>query len=555
MKFISITLFYLITVFMSNNLFAQSSDLSLKQLLLMPGVLTKGHAKIENQCNKCHANFDKTNQSPLCLDCHTKINQDLVNKTGFHSNLSIKEQQHCPLCHSDHKGRDFDITSLDSDHFNHSKTDFELEGIHKKLSCGDCHKVGDKLLNKKIAASGSIEKEGKFHLPLKTGKCLTCHAAQHKEKLDTDCTKCHNQTNWRVKKFDHNKTDFALKGKHQQVACKLCHINDVAVKIGTECTNCHLSKDKHLGVFGKKCTSCHSEKTWKNEHYDHFKETKFRLIGKHKKLACSNCHKTPVSQLNKTDNVKSSAKSDVKTCNSCHKNDDVHAGNNGTKCQKCHNNDSWKKSTFDHNKDTKFTLQGTHKKLHCDACHLPNTLKNIDHKNSTKDIRQCYSCHQLSDPHKGKLGKKCESCHQQQAWQKQVTFNHDFSRFPLTGGHKLLVCQTCHDSADFEIKNIQCRSCHQGDDFHEETLGKKCEQCHNTASWSSWIFDHQNETKFPLEGAHQNLTCNLCHTGSLAKPLLPPKSCSDCHQSDDVHQGGFGQNCQKCHNTESFNDF
>jgi len=559
MKYIVITLFYLITMLSSTSVVAQSNDLSLKQLLLMPGKLANAHAKIENQCNKCHANFDKTNQSPLCLACHTKINQDIVNKTGFHNSLSNKEKQQCPLCHSDHKGRGFDITSLDRDHFDHSKTDFKLEGIHQRLSCGDCHKPTAKLVDKSVnklvnttlEKNGLTEKEGAFHLTLKTDTCLTCHADQHKTKLDTQCTKCHNQTNWRVNNFDHNKTDFVLKGKHQQVACKLCHINDVSVKIGTQCSNCHLSKDKHLGVFGKKCSTCHSEKTWKNDHYDHFKETKYRLVGKHKNLACASCHKTPIAKIRKSNNTNSIAK----TCNSCHKSDDIHAGNNGTNCQKCHNNNSWKKSTFDHNKDTKFTLQGTHKKLHCDACHLPNTLKNVDHKNAIKDVRECYSCHQLTDPHKGKLGKKCQSCHKQQTWQKQVTFNHDFSRFPLTGGHKLLVCQSCHESADFEIKSINCRSCHQGDDIHEGTLGKKCEQCHNTASWSTWMFDHQSETKFSLEGAHQNLTCDLCHKSSLAKPLFPPKSCVDCHQGDDVHQGSFGQNCQRCHNTESFNDF
>jgi len=539
LRFAIITVFLLGNVLASSSLYAQSNELSLKQLLLTPGKLTQAHAKIENQCSKCHANFDKSNQSPLCLECHTKINTDIKNSKGFHSNLSQKERNQCQLCHSDHKGRNFNITSLDIDHFDHSKTEFELEGIHKRLSCDDCHKVSEKKLK---------EKEGAFRLELKAGKCLSCHADQHENKLDKKCSKCHNQTNWHVNKFDHNKTDFALKGKHQQVACKLCHINDVSVKIGSQCTTCHLSKDKHLGVFGKKCTACHSEKTWKKEHYDHFKETKYRLVGKHKKLACSTCHTTPVSKNN-------NASKTNETCNSCHKNDDIHSGNNGTNCEQCHNNSSWSKSTFKHNKDTQFTLEGIHQKLHCDACHLPNTLKQFDKKNHSKKVRKCYSCHQLNDPHKGKLGKKCQSCHKQQKWQSQITFNHDFSRFPLTGGHKLLVCQSCHESADFEIKNIQCSSCHASDDIHESTLGKKCEQCHNTSSWSTWQFDHQIQTKFPLEGAHQNLTCKLCHSSELTKPLSPPKACVDCHQPDDVHQGSFGQDCQRCHNMESFNDF
>ncbi len=486
----------------------------------MPGKLTQAHAKIESQCNKCHLQFDKSNQSPLCLDCHKAIKSDLQNSTGFHSKLAKNKIKQCSLCHTDHQGRNTNITSLDTEHFNHQQTEFPLKNSHLKLSCNDCHKKNNK----------------NFRIKLKVGQCTSCHQDPHQGKLKNDCSKCHNQKKWQVRQFDHSKTTFKLVGKHQQLICQSCHVNDVSKKIGDQCVNCHRSKDKHFNVFGNKCGACHTSKSWKKTDYNHYSSTKFRLLGKHKTLACVDCHLKKVSP--------------EKSCNSCHKNNDIHLGNNGTDCQQCHNNNKWQDTSFDHNNDTDFTLQGAHKKLNCDACHLLNS-----EKKAVATTRQCNDCHQLTDAHRGKLGKDCQDCHKQQQWNQQVTFNHDFTLFPLTGAHQLLFCQSCHDTADFSVKSFKCADCHIDDDFHQKTLGNKCEQCHNTSSWSAWQFDHQRQTDFPLKGAHNKLACNLCHKKELPKPLKPAKECVSCHKKDDTHHGTFGRNCQQCHNKESFYDF
>ena len=68
------------------NFSAQAEDeLSLKQLLLMPGKLTEPHADLETKCESCHVHFEKSNQSPLCLDCHEEVANDLKFDKGFHS--------------------------------------------------------------------------------------------------------------------------------------------------------------------------------------------------------------------------------------------------------------------------------------------------------------------------------------------------------------------------------------------------------------------------------------------------------------------------------------
>ena len=52
--------------------------------LLMPGEVSKAHAKIEVECNKCHDRTDSSRQTTLCIDCHKDIGTDLQRKRGFH---------------------------------------------------------------------------------------------------------------------------------------------------------------------------------------------------------------------------------------------------------------------------------------------------------------------------------------------------------------------------------------------------------------------------------------------------------------------------------------
>lgn len=501
------------------------NSLDLKQLLLTPGKLTQSHAHLENQCKQCHEHFDKSEQAPLCLDCHKTIKADLDNKTGFHSTIEQPQLNQCSSCHSDHLGPDANIMGFDTDIFDHDRTDFPLKESHVRVSCNSCH---DK----------THPKSNKPTFLLESTECSSCHKDPHEGKLKDDCSSCHSQSNWQVPKFDHSKTDFLLKGKHQDLACVACHVNDVADPVGNQCSNCHRSNDKHLGIFGDKCESCHVELGWAETSYDHFKETKYALKGKHQPLECAACH---YEQLNPK-----------KTCQNCHGDNDIHLGGNGNECQQCHNNDEWSKTQFDHDKDTGFRLQGAHKKQVCASCHLPGQI----HQQSDV-VRQCKDCHNANDPHQGALGDTCQTCHQQDKWDQQVTFSHEFTNFPLTGGHQLLVCQSCHDSAGFTNfidKPTACIDCHQQDDLHQTTLGTQCSSCHNSSSWTSWQFDHQKQTDYPLEGAHNNLSCDLCHSPDLPKPLEPAKTCIGCHQQDDIHKGTFGKDCQQCHTTESFYD-
>lgn len=522
LKYLCIPLGYLLMFWAFKGQTAEPQAPNLKQLLLMPGKLTESHAHLENQCKQCHIHFDRNGQAPLCLDCHTTIKDDVDNKNGFHGHLPRQQLDNCSHCHSDHLGRNANIASFDQQNFDHNLTDFKLQGAHQKQSCQSCH-------NKVHPDS----RKPTFLIP--QSQCIDCHQDPHEGRLKEDCTSCHTQKNWQVSDFDHSKTDFALVEKHREIQCQSCHVKEISLPIGNQCSNCHQSVDNHSGVFGDKCDNCHNEKDWQTTEFDHLSKTEFALEGKHQQLSCAACH----FEQSKPD----------KTCHDCHKQSDIHVGSNGTECQQCHNNEQWSKARFDHNRETDFVLQGAHKSLACVSCHLPGQPRD-----QSTAIRQCKDCHQDNDPHKKALGDQCHNCHQQVHWNEDVAFNHDFTDFPLNGSHGLQACQSCHQDLKFEIKQFGCIDCHKKDDFHEQALGEQCSDCHNVSLWQSWQFSHQSQTDYPLKGAHQNLSCALCHNGALPEPLKPPTDCFGCHKADDIHKGTFGKNCGQCHNKERFYD-
>jgi len=519
-------------------------ELSLKQMLLTPGDLIEGHAEIETKCESCHVHFDKANQTPLCLECHEQINDDLDAKTSLHGLLPDNKIDNCMNCHTDHIGRDSDITGLDRENFDHSKTNFLLEGSHINLNCSSCHTGLEKGMIPSV--------KGLLEIPVDEGfrfekfECASCHVDFHEGALESECDSCHNPIAWTSNDFEHDKTDFPLDGKHINLACDSCHIDNRLEKIDTECQSCHLAKEPHLGIFGNQCADCHITEDWKPKSYDHFKETGFRLVDSHfshngSALPCIACHSEELKPETQ--------------CLGCHSDDDVHQGANGDTCQNCHNQKTWDKTDFDHDlATTGFVLTGKHRQANCESCHVPGEIRNPSKKRVLDLVRECIDCHQTIDPHFSNLGKDCGNCHQTEGWQESIRFNHDFSEFPLTGSHQLLVCNACHISSEFSDQSLQCVSCHQDDDLHEQTLGDKCDSCHDTSVWSHWQFDHQQQTKFALEGSHQNLECNACHNQQMRDPLMPETSCIGCHRDDDAHNGGFGVECQECHSQVNFEE-
>ena len=488
------------------------------ETLIMPGKVIAGHAKWEASCEKCHEAFSKTMQNRLCFDCHKKVAADIKDKRGFHGRIRNVEKLACKVCHTDHKGRDADIVHLDTDTFDHRQTDFALEGAHRGLTCVNCHKKGDKHRDAPSA-------------------CNDCHKKDdpHKGRLGDKCEKCHSVKAWKTNRFDHDKTKFPLHGKHKEATCNSCHPNERYKNLARECVACHRINDIHAGRYGDKCEKCHNEKKWKDVIFDHDKDTKYKLNGVHRTIRCDTCHTG--KQLY---GVKLGT-----GCYDCHKHDDKHVGRYGKKCDNCHATRDWRHTAFNHDKDTKFILKGAHKKVACQDCHRGDIEKD-------KDRKTCFACHQGDDVHKGKEGKKCERCHDQRRWDKRVLFDHDMTRFPLIGLHAAVPCEECHLNTRYKLAAFDCDSCHKKDDVHKRTLGSGCALCHNPNGWRVWRFDHDTQTEYKLDGAHAKVLCQACHREPVKDKIHLSKTCGACHQGDDVHNGGFGPQCERCHTTESF---
>lgn len=489
------------------------------ETLFMPGELIAGHAEYESECSNCHARFEKKSQDRLCRDCHEDIDQDISASTGFHGRTPGLEEQACKSCHTDHIGRDASIVLLNSATFDHDVTDFQLDGSHRGVSCSACHQADQKYSEA-------------------DDDCHGCHREQdpHKGNLGEQCGDCHVPKNWKEFDYDHDTTDFPLEGKHKKVFCSSCHLNEQYENTPQDCNSCHYLNDVHNGRNGTKCQDCHNSQQWDESEFDHSRDTEFRLRGKHSEVPCEACHTDAVAE--------SKPKTD---CYSCHRNDDRHKGRYGKKCQSCHSEKTWAKADFDHTRNTDFPLKGKHTELLCSSCHR-GELKDEELSG------ECKACHEADDVHRGQQGDQCGRCHVETGWTQDVAFEHDLTRFPLIGLHASTPCEECHLSPAFQDTENRCYACHQTDDDHQASLGENCEQCHNPNGWALWIFDHDQDTEFVLDGEHKELGCNDCHREPVKSTPNLPTRCYACHAEDDEHRGRFGRNCERCHNTSSFGE-
>lgn len=486
------------------------------ETLVMPGPVTRAHHKVEGECSKCHAPFTKQAQKVLCVACHDKVGADIKAGEGFHGRDPLAATAECKTCHTEHKGRDFDIVGLNREVFDHTIADFKLSGAHLRTACAACHPGNQKFRDA-------------------PGDCFSCHEKDdaHKGAMGKKCASCHTAESWRSTAFDHSKTAFPLTGGHAKAQCSACHPNARYKDTPVTCVACHGLEDAHREVYGEKCDRCHTPAKWADATFDHSK-TGFALVGRHGALQCKTCH-TPAMTTAKL----------ASGCIDCHRADDIHKGVNGPACRDCHGETSWKTVRFDHNKDTKFALRGAHKTLACTDCHIRNA-----HKVKLKTT--CISCHNDDDPHKAQLGTACASCHGQTNWHDNLRFDHDLAAFPLLGLHRAAPCEACHLTAAFKDAGTDCVSCHGPDDIHKGAMGKECALCHNPNGWAFWQFDHNTQTKFALTGAHEGLNCKACHREDSDKPSQIATACVSCHAGDDIHAGRFGPRCDQCHGSDSF---
>jgi hypothetical protein len=134
--------------------------------------------------------------------------------------------------------------------------------------------------------------------------------------------------------------------------------------------------------------------------FDHA-ATRFALTGAHAKAACGKCHEkleagTPRERRRMTGLPT--------TCTGCHK--DPHAAQFADKggpdaCERCHTLESWKALVFDHDRDSRYALEGAHKKTPCSGCHRGETQGGVSVVRYKPLRTDCKDCHGGRRPEKG----------------------------------------------------------------------------------------------------------------------------------------------------------
>lgn len=286
----------------------------------------------------------------------------------------------------------------------------------------------------------------------------------------------------------------------------------------SNCTKCHVFGEK---ITNDKCLACHTE----------IKDLQNKKKGYH-------------SSGNALNNK----------CTSCHSD---HHGRN-------YKIINFNKETFNH-KETGYELLGKHKEQECSKCHKAEfTRTKISQKKEFTWLgleNNCLNCHQ--DYHQKTLSPDCAVCHDFNSFKLAPLFDHQKTKFPLTGKHTKVDCNKCHklqisQNKEFrqfaDVPFTNCTNCHK--DVHNNQFGQNCRKCHNEDSFqkvATTAFDH-NKTNYPLTGKHLVISCNSCHRTGYSTGLMH-NLCSDCHA--DFHKNQFKQedkspDCAACHTTSGF---
>ena len=430
--------------------------------------------------------------------------------------------------------------------FNHLKTDYPLLGKHRDVACAKCHPANND--DHFLATAFPKPRAATFMQmkPVEFKTCESCHDDPHKGSLGANCAGCHSETGWKIIKADkgqdtsfHDRTKFPLRGGHIGVACKSCHgpfpgqpARFKGLAFGA-CSDCH--EDGHLGQLRPTasakvvaCEGCHTVNAFIPARYEleQHQSTKFPLEDSHATVPCRGCHPIDeglAARIPAAVHLRLKArhrperfslavlhpKKSPQVCNGCH--EDVHrgqfahgvAGHGGGdgegmgkgSCASCHTTKSFADLVFDHDKDSRFPLIGTHAKTPCAGCHRP----------------------------------------------QRVGAEPAFIRYrPLE-----LACGSCHDDYH-QGQFLAASGATRARKAASRASKRGCDFCHETTRFKETIFEHNNPefTSYALDGRHAKVDCARCHPTVAVGPEIETvryrplrRACEGCHA--DFHHGVF----------------
>jgi hypothetical protein len=365
-------------------------------------------------CTDCHKDPHQGRLGASCTSCHTPVDWKRISAKG--------------------RERAF-----------HEKTRYPLRGAHVAARCEACH--------------GPFPGVKARFRGIPFERCTDCHADAHAGQLAglapatargakgaralpaaaeiaaggavRTCDACHGLDAWLPARFeadDHDRLSYRLEGAHRAVACALCHPKDprleervparvrqelraqgrplpvslarLDIPKANDCRTCH--RDPHAGQFDARlrtdgCGACHGVSAFRSPRFDHAKDSKYPLTGKHEKVACAACHRRDAAGVVRYRPLETA-------CQVCHA--DPHAGQlgmkgKGTDCARCHETAGWKTPLrFVHAPPfTTYTLAGKHAKVACEKCHPAVKTAGAEVRRYRPVPRECQDCH--VDFHKG----------------------------------------------------------------------------------------------------------------------------------------------------------
>ncbi len=553
--------------------------------------------RIGNECISCHLKDFQASVNPNhlqagfsteCLECHNvttpdwgtdKVNHDFFPLTKGH------EVSDCRQCHvsGDYTGTPNTCNACHQPDFEGAQSPNHVSA-HFSTDCATCHTTNPDWMPAEYTAHDGT------YFPIYSGKhkgqwsqCIECHT-NPSNYAENSCTVCHvnpetndghsgvngyvyensaclacHPTGDAGTAFDHNTTDFPLKGAHLQANCIECHAAGYP-GTPTQCSACHTTdynqttSPNHVALhLPTDCATCHSETAWTPSTFNH--NAVYPFTGAHIPIAddCNACHN---GNYTNTPN----------TCNGCHTSDFNQTTNPNhvalnipTDCAMCHTTaPGWEPAGFPIHGNY-YALNGAHTAIanDCATCH---------NGNYTNTPNTCNGCHNpdyiatTSPNHAAsQFPTDCATCHSETAWAPS-SFDHN-AVYPFTGAHIPIAddCNACHQGNYTNTPNT-CNGCHTGD-FNQTAnpnhvalnIPTDCAMCHTTAAgWEPAEFPIHN-TFYALNGAHTAIAndCAACHNGNYNST---PNTCNGCHTNDyntatnpNHVAGHLPTDCATCH--------
>jgi hypothetical protein len=366
-------------------------------------------------CTKCHTAAPVTYKptKTACIDCHQS--QDVH---------QAKLGTDCAKCHDAHG------TTQKFDH--NTMTEYVLDGAHARADCVGCHASGEPqaaTLDYGFAAKGL--------------ECRDCHGDPHGLRPGASCVGCHTTESFKAASenigagdtdaaappVDATKKDAAQKKKNGDTPT-----TDDATKKPDEASpdvkgqkpSASTTTDAGMpdpdggaleqAIFtGTQHTAAAADDAAvarvsflvgpkRDRYHDN---PPFALRDGHAGVDCARCH-----------GGRGDMQGMGKLCDTCHRQDDIHAGSLGPTCADCHSLRAFAPSSFAHTQ-TGFTLVGPHRMISCKQCHGAGNYMGLS--------SDCVSCH-LDDAvragvttaggqvHTTFIAQPCVNCHNQTSW-------------------------------------------------------------------------------------------------------------------------------------------